>query len=465
MDPKNTRIPADRRSNNQRQLLHELLAHEDVKGLAASIAKLGLFANERLVVVPAGRRFTVLEGNRRLAAIKLLLSPELAPTTSQVKYFRSLSAKADLASFGKIDVAVVPDRLSAAPIIAALHTGDAKRRWSSLQQARFYHELIEQGLQPSEVADQLGISLAQIRSFLRTEKLHRIALSLELEADIRKRVEDPRFPLTTLERFIESQTGRKFLGIELDDEKGFVGVTHPDRFKAVLARVVSDVTTKGMTRKINDEAGFRKYIEEAEKDLPKTKKRGSFDPDALVVDNEDTEENSSETRHERPRPAPTIPKPSLSVVPRGFVCRSQVTKVSAIFKELKSLKVSEQRNSTGVMLRVLMDVALWSYIKKEGHAEAVCAHFDKTGKKRSHNPDWTPPLRDLISYAVEKRMLHGMAADGYKSARSLAAKDGNYFITIDGFNEFTHNPYVTPTEGDLRALWERAEPMLEIILN
>lgn len=465
LDPKNTRIPADRRSDNQRQLLHELLAHEDVKGLAASIAKLGLFANERLVVVPTGRRFTVLEGNRRLAAIKLLLSPELAPTTSQVKYFRSLSAKADLASFGKIDVAVVPDRLSAAPIIAALHTGDAKRRWSSLQQARFYHELIAQGLQPTEVADQLGISLAQIRSFLRSEKLHRIALSLDLDADIRKRVEDPRFPLTTLERFIESQTGRKFLGVELDDEKGFVGITHPDRFKAVLAKVVSDVTTKGMTRKINDEAGFRKYIEEAEKDLPKTKKRGSFDPDAFVVDGEDAEEGGSGERRGSRRPASATPKPSPSVVPRGFVCRSQVAKVSAIFKELKSLKISEQRNSTGVMLRVLMDVALWSYIKREGHARAVCDHFDKNGKKRNYNPDWTPPLRDLISYAVDKRILQGMAADGYKSVRSLAAKDGDYFITIDGFNEFTHNPHVTPTEGDLRALWDRAEPMLEIILN
>jgi hypothetical protein len=465
LDPKNTRIPSDRRSDSQRQLLHELLAHEDVKSLAASIAKIGLFANERLVVVPSGRCFTVLEGNRRLAAIKLLLSPELAPTTSLVKYFRSLSAKADLASLGKVDVAVVPDRLSAAPIIAALHTGDSKRRWSSLQQARFYHELLMQGLQPSEISDQLGISLAQIRSFLRTEKLHRIALTLDLDADVRKRVEDPRFPLTTLERFIDSQIGRKFLGVELDDEKGFVGVAHPERFKAVLARVVADATTKGMTRKINDKKGFQDYIKQAETALPRTKKRGSFDPDAFVVDGDDAKRDDSGGQRERQHTSPKTPKPSTSIVPRGFVCRSKTTKVSSIFKELKSLRISEQRNSTGVMLRVLMDVALWSYIKQEGHAKAVCDHFDKNGKKRNYNPDWTPPLRDLISYAVDKRILHGMAADGYKAARSLAAKDGDYFITIDGFNEFTHNPHVTPTEGDLRALWDRAEPMLEIILS
>ena len=58
-----------------------------------------------------------------------------------------------------------------------------------------------------------------------------------------------------------------------------------------------------------------------------------------------------------------------------------------------------------------------------------------------------------------------MDASGYKSIRTLASKDQDYFITIEGFNALAHNPYVTPTEGDIRALWQRAEPMLEIILN
>jgi hypothetical protein len=129
------------------------------------------------------------------------------------------------------------------------------------------------------------------------------------------------------------------------------------------------------------------------------------------------------------------------------------------------MTIVQHRNSTGVMLRVLLDVALWSYIKTEGHANAVCDHFDPDRKKRKNNPDWTPVLRDLISYAVEKKIFRGMTADGYKSVRSLASKDSAYMITIDGFNSFTHNPYVTPTEGDLRALWQRAEPMLDIILQ
>ena len=465
LDPKNTRIPSERRSNDQRRLLHELLEHEDVTTLASSIAKRGLFPNERLVVVANGRRYTVLEGNRRLAAIKLLLNPELAPTERQVKYFRRLSMSADLAALGKIDVAIVQSRIAAAPIIAALHTKEAKKRWSSLQQARFYRELVEEGQTPAEVAEEVGVTLGEVRSYLRTELLYRLALTLDYDDHVRRKIEDSKYPLTTLERFIESKIGRKFLGIELDDDKGFRGIVHPDRFKAVLARVAEDIaTTPGMTRRINNEEGFKSYITQTEENIEKTKVRGKFDAESLLGGGE--AEYTEAGGKDEPKPVRArTPKPSPSIVPRGFVCTTLNDRVRTVFKELKSLKIVEHRNSTGVMLRVLLDIALWEFIRRNGLEKTVCDHFDKTGKKRRNNPDWTPPLRDLISYAVENRIFPGMTASGYRSVRTLAARDANYFITIEGFNAFTHNPCVTPTEGDLRALWQRAEPMLEIILR
>lgn len=150
LDHKNARIPAERRSKDQRHLLYELLQTEDVKGLAGSIARVGLFPNELLVVMPADGdgRYVVLEGNRRLAAIKLLLNPDLAPTPSLATHFRKLAEKADLRNLSQLNVVVVPDRLAAAPIIASLHTRESKRRWSSLQQARFYRELVAEGRLP-----------------------------------------------------------------------------------------------------------------------------------------------------------------------------------------------------------------------------------------------------------------------------------------------------------------------------
>jgi len=202
LDAKNSRIPSDRRSEDQRRLLHALLEHEDVKSLASSITKLGLFPNERLVVLPSGRRFIVLEGNRRLAAIKLLLNPELAPTTGLVKYFRGLSAKADLAALGVLEVAIVESRIAAAPIIAALHTGDSKRRWSSLQQARFYRELADEGQSPAEISEELGVTLGEVSSYLRTEKLYRLALTLDYDVEVVGNLKIQNFRLLLLNAFL-----------------------------------------------------------------------------------------------------------------------------------------------------------------------------------------------------------------------------------------------------------------------
>lgn len=467
LDSKNTRIPSDRRSDDQRCLIQELLENEDVKELAASIAKLGLFPNERLLVLATDRHYVVLEGNRRLAAIKLLLNPGLAPTDAQVSYFRKLSDKANLSELATLEITVYPTRILAAPVISVLHIGDSKKHWSSLQQARFYRELVDEGLTPEEIAErESGVTLGQVRAFLRSEQMHRVALTLNLDEDTRAKVDDSRFPLTTLDRFIDSKTGRKFLGIEFDDDQGFKGVVHPERFKAVLMHIIKDiVNVKSITRKINSEDDFKRYVSEAETSIPKTPKHGSFSPAALLGKNRPEDQaKTADTALQVPQPR-RIVKQSTSVVPRGFLCTSKSERVRAVFSELRAMHISAQRNSTSVMLRVLLDIALWHFLDTEHHTQAICTHFDKDGNKRKYNPNWTPPLRDLISYAVDHTLFAGIDASGYKSVRTLVAKDADYFITIDGFNAFTHNHYVTPTEGDLRALWQRAEPMLNIILN
>lgn len=300
--------------------------------------------------------------------------------------------------------------------------------------------------------------MSHVSSFLRSETLYRLALTLEYPEHVQKKLRDPGFPLTTLERFLESKLGRAFLGIELDDKDGFRGVVHPDRFKAVLARIAADVATeKGLTRRINDEEGFKDYIAETDKKIPKTKHRGSFTIGSLlgIEENKDTSTGEvSPTKKRREPPA------SKSIVPRGFVCASKHKRIRDVFKELRAMDIAKYPNSTGVMLRVLLDIALWIYIKDNGYMQAALDRCDPDGKKRRYDPQWIPPLRDLISFAVENQIFPGMSSDGYRATRLLVARDQVSIATIDAFNQFAHNPNVIPTEDELRALWTRAQPML-----
>ena len=315
LDPRNTRIPPAHRSEDERALIHELVEHEDVAKLAASISEKGLFPNERLVVIPAkGRSFTVLEGNRRLAAIKLLLNPELAQKPSQVAPFRKLARTADLLGLGELDTVVFETRRDAAAMIAALHVGATKKRWDSLPQARFYKELYDEGLTASEVAEELGTTLADVYSRLRIERLYRLALTLDYSEEVKEKLEDRGFSLTTLERLVESRTGRQFLGVEPDGED-FRGRVHPERLRAVLQKVASDVATvKGMTRRINTEEDVAKYVADTEKSLPKTPKRGKFSVRELLG-----ESNGEEPTKEPPKPLPKrAPHKSKSVTLSAF---------------------------------------------------------------------------------------------------------------------------------------------------
>lgn len=462
-DPKNPRLPAELRSNKQKALLQSLLENEDVLSLAKAISAKGLFQHERMIVRQQGKLFYVLEGNRRLCAIKLLINPELAPTKRQVTQFRRLSEAADIQALSKIDVEVVDDRYAAAGVLASLHIGQSKKRWSSLQQARFFRELVDEGMTVDEIAAEVGQSLSYVREYLRSEELYRVALTLDYDADTRAKVESSDFPLTTLERFVDSKTARKAMGIAINEDGEIEGTAHPERFKAVLQRVVSDVATeKNLTRRVNREKDFKQYFEEIEVDLPDTPKRGSFAIGTLLGERP---EPSEDDEPPPPKPKNPAPKTSKSIVPVGFTCTSSNDRVRQIFGELKAMPIKQRRNSTGVMLRVLMDIALWHFLVEQKHWQAALDDIDKGGKKRKHNKNWTPPLRQLIGYVCENTLLPGVAADGYKSVKLLLSGKGDDVLTIDGFNQFTHNRFVTPTEAELRELWARAAPMLEVILN
>ena len=460
LDPRNTRIPTEQQTDDQRALLHDLVAHEDVWGLAKSIASLGLFPNERMVVMPYGRDYLVLEGNRRLAAIKLLLNPELAQTSSTVGNYRRLSRNIDLTPLMSIDVFIVENRLAAARIIAALHTKPARKPWRPVQKAQFYREMVETGLTAKEVAQEIGVAEGEVRRSLRSEMIYRIAQTLDLLPDVRQRLDSRTFSFTTLERFLERTVGQQFLGISPHNTYGFRGLVHPDRFRAVLAKIVTDIITlPGLTRQINSEPELRAYIQKAEQHIPTTKKRGSFTPDFFLAGEKS-----------RPEPsAPPKPKPkrrrSTSVIPNGFECHVREPKVTALFGELKNINIRTQRNSSGVMLRVLLDVALWCFYKRAGFDADVIKHYDKNRQKRRRNANWTPSLRDLLAYGINNHIFPGMSADEYKSLRTLLAKDANWIATIDILNEYTHNPQVQPHEQEIRTVWERVEPLLKIILK
>ena len=85
-DFKNPRLVEFHGLANEESILNVLWKNMDINELVMSILASGFFKSEALYVVREEGKLIVIEGNRRLAAIKAILHPELIKGGGMIKY-------------------------------------------------------------------------------------------------------------------------------------------------------------------------------------------------------------------------------------------------------------------------------------------------------------------------------------------------------------------------------------------
>ena len=159
LDPMNPRLIPAANEPNEVDIIAQLYRSEDLSELLQSITANGYLDIEPLVVLKECRRLTVLEGNRRLAAIRLLEKPELAAVIHQRAQLRiavpSLPERFR-ATFLKVSVYRVATRVDARSFIGFKHINGAAK-WKSYAKARFAAEWYQDvGVSLAEIAAQIG---------------------------------------------------------------------------------------------------------------------------------------------------------------------------------------------------------------------------------------------------------------------------------------------------------------------
>src|SRR5712692_10326216 len=135
-NPRHGNVPS------QRDIISALLTEggEKMAVLAGDIAAKGLNPMDVALVIQDGpSSFTALEGNRRLAVLKLLVNPSLAKGHAEEKAFLALSKGPNIPT--EVNCAVVESREEAAHWLLIRHTGENEGagtvRWSTAAQQRF----------------------------------------------------------------------------------------------------------------------------------------------------------------------------------------------------------------------------------------------------------------------------------------------------------------------------------------
>lgn len=184
VDLGNYRIPD--RPTSQAAAMDYLFLYADTVGLARMILRDGYFDSEPLIAVEDKPGYVVLEGNRRLSALKALRDPAVVPEHEAT--IRALLKRFQLEAENLPDtvrVLIAPSRASARQHIARLHTTQSKKPWGRDEQANYYYNSVRNGTQTVEQLKQefpgvnvvRFIKLAVMRRFLkgvkfRDESLH-----------------------------------------------------------------------------------------------------------------------------------------------------------------------------------------------------------------------------------------------------------------------------------------------------
>lgn len=155
LDPENPRLPENVDTTSQSKILERFYSDYALDELAASYVANGFFPSEHLLILIDG---TVLEGNRRLAALKFLLHDEDAIEAGLDEYDTDQPFSAeDAARLREVPVLIVDDRDDVWAYLGYRHISGAKE-WSPAAKARFISKRIDRVAQsnPDDCFKRIG---------------------------------------------------------------------------------------------------------------------------------------------------------------------------------------------------------------------------------------------------------------------------------------------------------------------
>lgn len=459
LDPKNPRLGRETSARAPREIVQYLFEHDKAIDVAKSIAARGYFPNEPLLGIKEGDQITIVEGNRRLAALKALREPGLVEGPHQRQLERLAKQIEDLNDIARVPVTVAPSRRSTDRQIAGRHVGTPVLAWEAENRASFILDKLAEGYTNNQLLDQLGFSLPDIQAARQTRAIADMARSLELPEEVKAKIETPRAKLfTTLERIFNSSVGREYLMIEPDPDHGVRGKTTKSEFLKGFTRLVSDIALgKQSSRTLNTNVNIRSYFETWNADERPTSKRGTFVPADLVGDR-------TTASSKRTQPQPTEKKTrqlSKTVLPRDFKVRFGNDRLVDIRRELVKLKRDDFPNAGAVLLRVFFELAALNYLERIGELSCIISKIETKEKHRL--PFGAPTMRQLTPELTRIAKAKLKPNEAIKVEKALRYDQSAPF-SISELHGFVHAGDL-PSSRDILQFWTRTEPLFRLMLE
>jgi hypothetical protein len=380
------------------------------------------------VVATDGGRYRVLEGNRRVLALKALETPSIVKgglSPSEQSKLENLSKQYLENPIDEITCVVFDTEEEVYHWIVLRHTGSNSGAglvsWDANEADRFRHR---KGAGARDIAGQA--------------------------LDFLDRVDGPgdsRGIITTLRRILNNSTARKVFGLvrvdgQLQSEYPAVEVAKG------LRKAINDLRSREIkTKNVYDAEDIRKYIDTfapAELPEPSTKLPAALPLGELPV-------SKPTPPRGRPKTKAKPKGPRTTLIPKACRINAPAGRINDIYNELLSISVDEFPNACSVMLRVFVELSVDHEIANRPHLKG----------KADPNTTLAKRIKEL---AADMRANKEIDEDLYKAVLRIADTRGMMAASTVTFNQFVHNKYVHPLPSELRTAWDELQPFMEKVL-
>jgi hypothetical protein len=380
----------------------------------------GLNPSELPIVTPNegdSKRYVVLEGNRRLVALKALENPELLADAVEPRVLtdiRKLSHAYQENPVEAVECHVVANRAEASHWIELRHTGEREGAgivpWGADESARF------RARSGKREIHQQALDFLQRRGDLSPEERRRV-------------------PTTSLRRLLGTPEVRSKLAVQVHDGRLY-RLAEEGKVAKALLHITRDLAS-GKTR-VGDIYRKDQRLRYANA-LP-----SSVAVSPTMKSGRGVDISTGEVQAEPKRaPSRAVPRTRDRLIPRDCVLSVSDQRCHEIEGELRKLSLKDYPNAVSVLFRVFIELSADAYIDTVG----LPGIDTKLGNK----------LRIVLDDLVSRRKLTEQQAKPV-----LRAVQRNSFLTpsIDVMHSYVHNRHMFAPPSDLRADWNSLQPFV-----
>ena len=484
LDPKNVRLEvAD--AKVEADIIEDLFVNEDALALVEGICKVGYLTHETPVVLKRRGKYVMVEGNRRLAALKAIQNPMLVPDY-QARVASLAALLPDRSALAKVRVMVAPNQTEADQLIAAIHTGNLRRAWSPSRQAAFFQAQIDAGRKLRELLTRYPT--IDVRKFVFRAHIINLFKSVHYdEAELQDFLATKKWArgLSTLARIYESKEFLDLTGLTMDSDGNVTKTLSDEVFKDVATAIVRGMYDENInTRSLNSVSSprytqlmkeLRQIVADAGEAAPPnpttpttgTTPDGGNNPPPGGPGAKPTPPTGAPGLGEPPSAAPGTaePKPPRKRPAKKKLRNLDLGQIKApasypeglklLIGELSEVDVQKFPNATFLMIRAVLEKSIKAY------AEAKSIDIKGSGNNQNGRVQLGHALNWLLEHVKANGPKHLIQViEGVRTGKLVT-----YTNSGDSLNAINHNHHFLVDPDQTFSMWASIDSIMRYVMK